>query len=180
MKYFVVKNQFYLKPQDIVLLLKLADLREEPWQQKGLSQVLKISQSEISQGISRLQYSGLLGGEGKSVKRLALMDFLQYGLPYTFAQRPGAMVRGVPTAHSASPLNEIIHDAESYVWPYPGGKVRGQSITPLYPTVPAVALADPSLYVLLALVDALRVGKSREKELAVIELKKRIVTERVE
>jgi hypothetical protein len=177
MKYSIIKNQFYLKPQDIVLLLKLATLGEEPWQQKGLSQVLKISQSEISQGISRLQYSGLLGGEGKSVRRLALLDFLQFGLPYIFAQRPGAIVRGIPTAHSASPLNELITSEEIYVWPYPGGKVRGQSIVPLYPSVPNAVLADSALYEILALVDALRVGKMREKELAVVELRKRIVTE---
>jgi hypothetical protein len=34
---------------------------------------------------------------------------------------------------------------------------------------------DSKLHELLALVDALRVGKAREKELAIVELKKRIL-----
>ena len=42
--------------------------------------------------------------------------------------------------------------------------------------VDAVKL-DPALYELLSLVDALRVGKVREKELAISELKKRILDE---
>jgi len=35
-------------------------------------------------------------------------------------------------------------------------------------------MKDPSLHELLALVDALRVGRAREKELALKELKKRL------
>jgi hypothetical protein len=55
-----------------------------------------------------------------------------------------------------------------------GGTVRGHSIIPLYPSVPEAALKDEKLHELLALTDALRVGRAREKEIAVIELKKRL------
>ena len=41
---------------------------------------------------------------------------------------------------------------------------------PLYRTVPAAALRDPILYELLALVDALRDGRARERQLAAQEL----------
>jgi hypothetical protein len=46
--------------------------------------------------------------------------------------------------------------------------VRGHSIIPLYPSVPEAALKDEKLHELLALTDALRVGRAREKEIAVI------------
>jgi len=45
---------------------------------------------------------------------------------------------------------------------------------PLYPSVPEAANKDEKLYELLALADALRVGRAREKELAIVELKKRL------
>ncbi len=58
--------------------------------------------------------------------------------------------------------------------PYSKGTVRGHSILPLYPSVPEAALKDKQLYELLALTDALRVGRAREKELAIMELMKRL------
>jgi len=102
------------------------------------------------------------------------MDFLQYGLAYVFPQNPGAIVRGMPTAHSAPPLSTIIKSDELFVWPSARGKARGQSIVPLYPSVIQAAEQDEKLYQLLALADALRVGRARERKLAVAELKKRI------
>ena len=84
------------------------------------------------------------------------------------------MVRGIATAHSAPPLNNEIMSEEQFVWPYAKGTVRGHSIIPLYPSVPEAALKDAKLYELLALVDALRVGRAREKELAIIEIKTRL------
>lgn len=78
----------------------------------------------------------------------------------------------MPTAHSASPLKELIQSEEQFVWPYGKGKVRGQAIMPLYASAPEAALKDDKLHQLLALVDALRVRRAREKALAVIELKK--------
>lgn len=162
-----------IKPQDILVLLKIVSDQNPKWNQKPLAEALGLSQSEVSESVARSKYAGLLEPKGKEVMKMALMEFLQYGLRYAFPQRPGAMVRGIPTSHSASPLNENIQSVEEYVWPYGKGTVRGQGIVPLYPSVPEAALKDNKLYELLALVDALRVGRAREKELAIIELKKR-------
>jgi hypothetical protein len=53
--------------------------------------------------------------------------------------------------------------------------VKGQSIIPLFPSVAEAVQNDVLLYELLALVDALRVGRAREREIALEELKKRIL-----
>jgi len=164
-----------IKPQDIVLLLKIISNNSDAWNQKPIAAELGLSQSEISESVARSKFAGLLDVSGKKVFRRALMDLLQYGIRYIFPQRPGAMVRGVPTAHSAKPLNQIIQSEENYVWPSAKGKVRGQSILPLYPSVPNAVEFDAKLYELLALVDALRVGKIREQGLAVKELQTRIL-----
>lgn len=168
-----MQNQ-QLKPQDVLLLLKIASDNNPSWNQKPVADALGMSQSEVSEAVARCKYAGLLAPNGKTVMKMALMEFLQYGLRYVFPQKPGAVVRGVPTSHSASPLKEQIQSTEDYVWPYGKGTVRGHSIVPLYPSVPEAALKDEKLYALLALADALRVGRAREKDLAVILLKKQL------
>jgi beta-galactosidase len=88
----------------------------------------------------------------------------------------GAPTRGVPTSYAASPLSKTIADAGELppVWPYADGKVRGYSFAPLHKNVPQAALADERLYELLALVDALRNGRARERMLASQELTRRL------
>lgn len=168
-------SQSIISPQDIVVLLRILSSEGQTWTQSQLAESLRLSQSEISKSLKRSQFSGLLDSTGKKVRRLALMDFLAYGIKYTFPQRPGPVLKGVPTAHAAPPLNKEIASEEPYVWPSVKGKVRGQSIIPLYPNLVEAALLDDTLYELLALVDAIRVGRSRERELAISMLKKRIL-----
>ena len=60
------------------------------------------------------------------------------------------------------------------VWPDPQGELRGASFTPLYKSVPKAARADPQLYELLVLVDAIRGGRAREREIAIKELTNRL------
>lgn len=104
------------------------------------------------------------------------MDFLQYGIGYAFPAKPGPLVRGVPTAHSGPPLNTLIESGgEEYVWPSATGQLRGHAISPLYANVVKAIKNDRELHELLSLVDAIRVGRVREKTLAVEELKKRLL-----
>ncbi|MGD9995176.1 MAG: hypothetical protein AB7S69_17890 [Salinivirgaceae bacterium] len=171
------EQQVNMKPQDILLLLKLVCLGESTWHQKPVAEALGMSQSEVSEAVARMKYAGLLDTKGKKVMRLAFMEFLQYGVRYAFPQRPGAMVRGIPTSHSAAPLQSQIQSSEPYVWKYGKGTVRGQSIVPLYPSAVEAALKDGALHELLALVDALRVGRARERELALKYLQERILNQ---
>jgi hypothetical protein len=60
------------------------------------------------------------------------------------------------------------------VWADPQGTVRGEALEPLYRSVPEAARADAQLYEWLALVDAVRSGRARERELAVAELRRRL------
>ncbi|WP_299547438.1 hypothetical protein [Seonamhaeicola sp.] len=166
-----------MSPQDIVVLLKITTYGNASWFQEQLAEALHISQSEISKSLVRSKFAGLIDTSGKKVFKMALLEFLQYGIRYVFPEQPGALVRGIPTAHSALPLSDIIVSEEHYVWPSGKGKMRGQAITPLYPSVVDAVQNDESLHELLALVDALRVGRAREKEIAIKELKDRILRE---
>tara|TARA_R110002051_G_scaffold63132_5_gene114916 strand:+ start:16487 stop:17008 length:522 start_codon:yes stop_codon:yes gene_type:complete len=164
-----------LKPQDILILLKIITLGNQSWFHHTIAQELGISQSEVSQSLNRSKYAGLIDEARKKVNKMAFTEFLIHGVAYAFPQQPGAIVRGVLTAHAAEPLNKIIKSKDTYVWPYTKGLERGQAIEPLYNTVVEATLNDKDLYELLTLVDALRVGRIREKELAKKELEKRIL-----
>lgn len=171
-------KQQVMSPQDIVVLLKITTYGNHGWFQDQLAKDLQISQSEISKSLVRSKFAGLVDPSGKKVFKTALLEFLQYGIKYVFPERPGALVRGIPTAHSAMPLSAIIVSEEHYVWPSGKGKTRGQAITPLYPSVVDAVQNDEKLHELLSLVDALRVGKVREKEIAIKELETRILNEK--
>lgn len=164
-----------LKPQDIVILLKIIALGEKNWFHHTLAQEIGMSQSEVSQSLNRSRYAGLIDEGRKKVNKLAFTEFLLHGVAYSFPQRPGALVRGVLTVHAAEPLNKIINSNEKYVWPYAKGIDRGQAIEPLFNPVVEASLKDKELYELLTMVDAIRVGKIREKEIAKKELEKRIL-----
>jgi hypothetical protein len=108
--------------------------------------------------------------------RANLKEFLIHGVKYAFPVHRGGLVRGIPTAYAGPPLSQkIAGSAEPPpVWPDPEGTVRGFEFSPLYRNVPAAARRDPKLYELLALVDAIRDGRAREREVAIQELTARI------
>jgi|SRR5438552_13295899 len=168
-----------IKSQDILILLKILSsggIYGETWNTISISRSLYISQSEVSESLRRSAYAGFIESNKKTVFKKGLLEFLVHGIKYTFPVKPGPIVKGMPTAHSAPPLsNMIISTGDIYVWPYAYGSMIGQTIEPLYPSVPKAVSEDPILYEMLIFTDALRVGKAREKEIAKKELEKRIV-----
>ena len=60
------------------------------------------------------------------------------------------------------------------VWPDPLGQVRGQLVEPIDDRVVSLVRSDPELAAWFALVDGIRIGRAREKKLAVAELSRRI------
>lgn len=170
-----MKKHNGMRAHDIVILLKIIAKANEEWLMKDLAYELFISSSEVSESLNRSSYAGLIASDKKTVLRQALMDFLSNGIQYVFPQKTSGIVRGIVTAHSASPLNKIIQSNQNYVWAFALGEQKGQAIEPLYKNAPKACLQDSKLYELLALVDAVRVGKVREKNIAIQELEKRIL-----
>jgi hypothetical protein len=166
-----------LKPLDIVVVLKAhlwADAT--PWSYERLSAAVGVSASQAHTALRRLSDAGLYRARDRSLRVHAFTGFAAHGIPYVFPTRPGSCARGMPTAHAAAPLNEQLVGGVAYVWPGEGG-VEGLGIEPLHPSVPDAASRDPKLYAALALLDALRVGRVRERQLAVRALE-RLLAER--
>lgn len=170
-----MKEHKGMRPQDICILLKIIAKQDEAWYNKDLGNELFISNSEVSESLNRSMQARLIDEPKRKVFRKNLMEFLSHGLKYVFPVRPGQPGRGIGTAHSAPPLNGMISSNEQYVWAHGEGDLRGLIVTPLYNTMPRAALIDHNLYELLALTDALRIGRVREQQIAIEELEKRII-----
>ena len=166
-----------LKSQDVLVLLKLVALRDEPWTYSSLAVDLDLSPSQVHAAIQRAIKSELAyeADDRVRVHIRNLEEFLVHGMRYIFVPERGAKSRGMATLTSASPLAESFLDSdESVVWPESSGDTRGESLAPIYKSAPRAAQRDPELYELLVIVDGLRAGRAREKRAAVKELKKKL------
>ena len=86
-----------------------------------------------------------------------LAEFALHGAKYAFPGVRLPLVVGVPTSHSAPAFAGVFAPGSTdFVW--------------LHPSVPFAAMQDAKLYEMLALFDALRVGKARERGMALERL----------
>lgn len=174
-----------LKPQDVLVLLKLA-IRGDggTWSYPRIAVELGMSASEVHAAVKRAVFAKLAvphQPKGFVVHAKNLLEFLVHGAKYAFPVVRGPTTRGYPTAYAAPVLRNRIVDGEGLlpVWPHPEGTVRGESFSPLYPS-PAVLhaiVADPPMYEATALVDAIRGGSARERQVAT-DLLEQLVTRR--
>ena len=149
------------------------------WTLAELATSVGLSVSETHAATRRLRASGLAGpGDTRPIRpnRAATEEFLIHGLRYAFPAALGEVTRGLVTASSAPPLAALLAPTGDLptVWPDPDGETRGLAVTPLYRSAPEAARRDPRLHELLALVDALRLGRPRERNLASQELTRRL------
>jgi len=164
-----------LKPQDIVVVLHLVDAAAEDRAFPKLASALGISASETHAAVKRAATSGLIDPADRSVRKAALREFLVHGLRYVFPPEWRGVSRGVPTSYAAPPLAEHFAQGDlPPVWPDPEGAKRGEGLAPLYKSAPRAALRNPQLYEWLALADALRSGRARERKLAAQEVERRL------
>lgn len=170
--------QMNLKPQDILFLLKLVALNKKPWSFNKIAVELGMSPSEVHAAAKRALAARLAVKEGNNIwpNIRNLEDFLLHGIQFVFVPERGELKRGMPTAYAAAPMDALfVADKEPPpVWPDPEGEIRGESFSPLYKSAPVAAKNDAKLYQLLALVDAIRGGRARERDIAKKELKKRL------
>jgi hypothetical protein len=167
-----LKNQqLTLKPQDVIVLLKLlvSSGRVVPF--GALAEQLAMSASEVHASVGRAMAARLVNVTNDHLQptKAALKEFLLHGARYAFPATFGTVTRGIPTGYAAPPLVSLVSQPDELppVWPDPSGERRGMALYPLYPTVPRAARADPALYECLALFDALRSGAARERQIAI-------------
>jgi hypothetical protein len=171
--------QVALRPQDLVVLLRLSLGRGSAPSYATLAAELGMTASEVHGAVVRAVAAQLAhkDAHGKATVILAALRlFIQYGARYCFPPVRGSLTRGMPTGYAAPPLKDLIAPGTDPlpVWPHKNGTVRGMAYYPLYPSVPEAAERNPALYELLVLFDAVRGGSSRERALAIDLLEKHL------
>lgn len=155
--------------------------------QNQLATLLCMSASEVNAGMKRLALSGLLAARVSNERRSRIIfkpyikaceEYLISGVKYSFPVQLGAYTRGIATSYAAPILAKhfILGDDPIPVWPYGEGDKRGLALEPLYSSVPksVMEFPDPLFYELLVLVDAIRSGRAREREMAIKLLKEKL------
>jgi hypothetical protein len=167
-----------IKSQDILIVLKIVAFNGKSWKQGDLADQLGLSRAEVSNSLTRSVAVGLLDDQ-RQPQHQAILEFILFGLKYVFPAKRGAIGRGVLTTPCAAPMSGklVVTGDDFCVWPSIDGPAKGQEVEPLYRSVPEAIKTDPALYELLVLVDAIRLGNSKEVKLASDELRRRFKPE---
>lgn len=166
-----------LRPPDIVVLLALLREGDVPWTVRSLAERLHMPLAAVQRSLARLGETPAFDAASRRASAGASDELIAHALPFVVPASLGASVRGIPTAWGAAPLaDEIAPGEDSPVWPDRRGTARGPALAPLHACALALAREDREMYEALALVDALRVGRARERKLALGHLRARLLT----
>lgn len=157
-------SQVSLRPHDICVALQL--VLTPSFSYRELAQDVGLSLGETHNSVKRLGQARLYMADPSKVNVPALLDLLVHGVPYVFPGQLGPDTQGVPTAHSGPALAKRLSGVDVIVWPSADGEIRGHALTPLCASAPDLAQRNEGLYRWLTLVDALRVGRARDRTLA--------------
>lgn len=171
-------KQMVLKPQDLLVALKIAVNRGREYTLAELGAELHMAVSVVHGSIRRGEQARIISRSAGSIRviRSSLKEFAVHGAKYAFPAVLGPLSKGVPTAIAGPVLRERFEQAAALppVWPDPMGMGYGPSVTPLCPTAIRACSDDEKLMEVLTLFDALRVGTAREQEIAAKELEERL------
>lgn len=153
-----------LRAHDVCVALQVA--RTPRLTYRELAGRVGLSLGEAHNSIQRLERARLLMSYQDMVNIPALLEFLVQGVPYVFPGVLGPETQGVPTAHSGPALRDVLPGVDSVVWPSAEGRARGLALTPLCRHAPRMVHSNPVLYRWLTIVDALRIGRARDRQAA--------------
>lgn len=161
-----------LKPQDVLVACKLFSLGDSRWTFSRLAGSLSISVSESHEATERCKKAGVLATSKSRliVVKRKFFELLTLAVPQVFYAVRGSIQMGTPTSVWAGPLASRFPRESGgdipLVWPHDGGSARGESLLPIYPTVPKIIGQDPSLHEMLALIDVIRTADIPDRKLA--------------
>ena len=170
-----------LRPQDVLVACKLFSLGESEWSYARLAGSISISPSEAHAAVERCRAAGVLGTpRGKlTIAKRKFFELCTVVVPQVFYAVRGAVESGVLTSIYAKSLEGVFQPDPRRVipliWPHESGTTKGESLLPIYSTVPRAVQHDEMLYRLMALIDVVRVGEAKERRMAIDLLDKLIL-----
>lgn len=162
-----------LSPTDIYVLAGALTNDEDDWTLRELAEKLHVDHTLVHRSLKRAENADLYRSDSKLVNRANFEELKIHALRFFAPGQLGGLTRGIPAAWAAPPISSIIHQSQREpqpVWPDAQGTVRGQALQPLHPAAVQAVRDEPALAHLLAILDSLRVGDVRVREVAAAEL----------
>ncbi|HET8815536.1 MAG TPA: hypothetical protein VFM51_11355 [Solirubrobacterales bacterium] len=157
-----------VKKPDIYVLSGLL-AHDGGWSYRSLADRLRVPHPVVQRALARAEDADLYSAERREVHVPHFEEFAIHALRFVAPAQLGPLVPGVPAAWAAEPMAGAIHSSGEEpppVWPYARGQVRGQAIEPLHPSAPEAVEGWSELGEILALLDSLRVGDPRVRQVA--------------
>ena len=171
-------KQQTLKPQDLVVALKVATNDSRDLSLTALGQELSMVVSAVHGSVGRCEQARLLSRAAGRISPIkpALLEFTVHGARYAFPAMQGTLTRGMATSLAGPSLRHHFDQSKAMplVWPDPLGDSYGPSLIPLHNIVLSASRQDQALFDVLSLLDAIRAGAAREREMAADLLAERL------
>jgi len=158
------RSPITLRPHDVCVAIQLVLAPDFHFRELGRDVGLSLGESHNS--VRRLEIARLYLPHRRLVNQAALRDLLLVGVPYVWTGQLASETRGAPTARAGPILASSFPHDEAIVWPSPDGPSRGAALAPMCKAAPSYPVQNPELYGWLTIVDALRVGRARERRMA--------------
>jgi hypothetical protein len=166
-------NGSVLSPTDIYVLAGVLTNEEDDLTLRELAEKLHVDHTLVHRALKRAENAGLYRADSKRLNRANFEELAIHALRFVAPGRLGELTRGISAAWAAPPISSIIHQSQQEpppVWPNAAGAVRGQALQPLHPAAVQAVQDEPALAQLLAILDSLRAGDVRVREVAAAEL----------
>jgi hypothetical protein len=134
---------------------------------------LHVDHTLVHRSLNRTEAAGLYRKASKQVNRANFEELVVHAARFIAPAALGQLTRGVPAAWAAEPITKRIRQSGHEpppVWPDAEGGVRGQALEPLHPAAAQASVDNPALAGLLAIIDSLRAGDARVRDVAAAEL----------
>jgi DNA-binding transcriptional MocR family regulator len=162
-----------ISPSDIYVLAgTLAEAGMEPTLRE-LAGELHVDHTLVHRALKRAEEAGLYRSASKQVNRANFEELMTHAARFVAPAALGELTRGMPAAWAAEPISGRIRqpgDEPPPVWPVVDGAVRGQALRPLHPAAVRASRGSPALWELLVIIDSLRAGDVRVRQVAAEEL----------
>lgn len=167
-----------LSPTDLYILAgALADDRDGVTLRE-LAGSLHVDHTLVHRALKRAEAAGLYASSSKQVNRANFEELMTHAARFIAPARLGELTRGMPAAWAAEPISTIIHQPTGEpppVWPDALGAMRGQALAPLHPSAVQASQDSPALASLLSIIDSLRAGDVRVRNIAASSLHEAII-----
>lgn len=165
-----------MRPTDLYVLLGVIASRGRASSLRDLASRLGVDHTVIHRALKNAEGAGLYRAADRRVNLASFEDLAIHAARFIAPAPLGGLTRGVPAAWAAKPMSGLISESGADpppVWPSAQGPKRGQELAPLHRAA-VKAIKDERVARLLSIVDSLRAGDARVRDVAAKALSKEL------